>query len=255
MYCSNCGHKNDDTARFCTNCGKALQSPQPPESSTVQSPVPPATGESSEPGRGGLILAFGILSVIALGLVLGIPAWVMANRDLRKMKSGKMESRQRGVALAGMVLGIIGTFLSSGAILAILAVTTTVGTFNALKKEASAQNLASISPSSQSKQQVLAYYEDIDQIRGQTADETPAVYLLRVSLGYDPADKQIPVDLDQNQREIQNLLLKLISQKTVAELSPAHYDALQEELRDAINAIMTNSKIKSVVFREFTVVK
>ena len=34
-----------------------------------------------------------------------------------------------------------------------------------------------------------------------------------------------------------------------------HYDDLQEGMKDAINALMTTGKIKSVVFREFTVVK
>ena len=43
---------------------------------------------------------------------------------------------------------------------------------------------------------------------------------MRVSLGYDPADKQISVEIGHREREIQNLLLKIVSQKTVAELSP-----------------------------------
>ncbi|HUI69388.1 MAG TPA: flagellar basal body-associated FliL family protein, partial [Spirochaetia bacterium] len=125
----------------------------------------------------------------------------------------------------------------------------------ALKKGTSSQNLAAVSPAYQSKEPPLAYYDNIDQIRGQTADETPAVYLLRVSLGYDPTDKEISVEMGLREREIQNLILKFVSQKTIAELSPAHYDELQEELKDAINAIMTTGKVKSVVFREFTVVK
>jgi flagellar protein FliL len=161
---------------------------------------------------------------------------------------------RRAGLFSGMILNIL-KWAAIGVGVIILVVTTTVVTFNALKKGASSQNLAAISPAYQSKQPPLAYYDNIDQIRGQTADENPAVYLLRVSLGYDPADKQISVEIGLREREIQNLLLKLISQKTAAELSPAHYDALQEELKDAINAIMINGKIKSVVFREFTVVK
>ncbi len=161
---------------------------------------------------------------------------------------------RRGGLFSGLILNIL-KWAAIGIGVIILVVTTTVVTFNALKKGASSQNLAAISPAYGVKTPPLAYYDAIDQIRGQTADETPAVYLLRVSLGYDPADKQISVEIGLREREIQNLLLKLVSQKTVADLSPSHYDALQEELKDAINAIMTNGKIKSVVFREFTVVK
>jgi len=161
---------------------------------------------------------------------------------------------RRGGLFSGLILNIL-KWAAIGVGVIIVVVTTTVVTFNALKKGASSQNLAAISPAYQAKEPPLAYYDNIDQIRGQTADETPAVYLLRVSLGYDPNDKQISVEIGQREREIQNMLLKLISQKTVAELSPAHYDALQEELKDSINAVLTGGKIKSVVFREFTVVK
>jgi len=76
-----------------------------------------------------------------------------------------------------------------------------------------------------------------------------------VSLGYDPVDKQISVEIGQRERQIQDLILRDISKKTAAQLSPLNYTNLQDELRDDINAIMTDAKIKSVVFREFTVVK
>ena len=40
-----------------------------------------------EAGRGGLILTLGILSIVLLGFFLGIPAWVMGNRDLKKIRT------------------------------------------------------------------------------------------------------------------------------------------------------------------------
>ena len=161
---------------------------------------------------------------------------------------------RRGGLFSGLMLNIL-KWAAIGVGVIILVVTTTVVTFNALKKGSASQNLAAVSPAYQTKEPPLAYYDNIDQIRGQTNDETPAVYLLRVSLGYDPTDKQISVEIGLREREIQNLLLKYVSGKTVAELSPAHYGDLQEEMKDAINAIMSMGKIKSVVFREFTVVK
>jgi pSer/pThr/pTyr-binding forkhead associated (FHA) protein len=35
QYCSQCGHANPDDARFCSNCGTALQPPSPGETSTI----------------------------------------------------------------------------------------------------------------------------------------------------------------------------------------------------------------------------
>jgi len=251
MYCPNCGYQNAQESKFCTNCGKAL--PATERSAPLPSSAPSQTQE--QPGRGGLILALGILSVVALGFIVGIPAWVMGNHDLKRIRLGRIVADQKGLTTAGMVIGIIGTFLSGAAVIVvILAVTTTLVTFNALKRPAS-ENLAAVSPVHQPKEAALAYYDNIDQVKGQTDDETPAVFLLRVSLGYDPADKQIDVEIGLREREIQNLLLKYVSGRTAAELSPAHYKDLGEGMREAINAIMTTGKIKSVVFREFTVVK
>jgi uncharacterized membrane protein YvlD (DUF360 family) len=78
-----------------------------------------------EQGRGSTILLLGILSIILAGLLLGIPAWVMGNSDLKKIKSGKMSSNDRAATLAGMVFGIIGTFINP--LLWILAIVLLVG--------------------------------------------------------------------------------------------------------------------------------
>jgi len=109
MYCSACGHQNESTAKFCIHCGKPLvagtqQATTPPPASSPQKAV--------EPGRGGLILTFGILSIVLLGPILGIPAWVMGHRDLKKIRAGLIAAGQKGLTQSGMILGIIGTFIS-----------------------------------------------------------------------------------------------------------------------------------------------
>src|SRR5262249_29471757 len=42
------------------------------------------------PHRGGMILAFGIIGLVALP-VLGVVAWVMGNNDLSEMQAGRMD--------------------------------------------------------------------------------------------------------------------------------------------------------------------
>jgi len=83
----------------------------------------------------------------------------------------------------------------------------------------------------------------------------PAVFLLQVSLGYDPMDKEVSVEIGERAREIQDLILKDISQKKAADMSPAHYDELQEELKIQTNSRMRSGKVKSVMFRQFVVQK
>jgi len=60
------------------------------------------------PHRGGMILAFGILSwFVPLGIILAIAAWVMGNGDLKAMRAGRMDPSGRGMTNAGMIIGIV----------------------------------------------------------------------------------------------------------------------------------------------------
>jgi hypothetical protein len=73
-----------------------------------------------EPHRGGLVLALGIISIVlgftwflsVVGLALGIVAWVMGHRDLRKIEARAMDPQGRGMTQGGWICGIIGTALS-----------------------------------------------------------------------------------------------------------------------------------------------
>jgi hypothetical protein len=57
-----------------------------------------------------------------IGLPLGIVAWVMARRDLRKMDAGVMDPNGRKKTRDGRVCGIVGTVLNSGCALLALVV-------------------------------------------------------------------------------------------------------------------------------------
>jgi hypothetical protein len=82
-----------------------------------------ATAGYPVPGRGGAILALGLVSIlsatifscICLGFFLapaaGITAWILGAMDLHRIDGGMIHPRERPSTKAGMVLGIIGTFL------------------------------------------------------------------------------------------------------------------------------------------------
>jgi len=87
--------------------------PQPPQTNPVNPPPPPYPPRQ---GRGGTILGFGIAALLVLGPILGIPAWVMGHRDLKRIKSGELSADDRTPTQIGMVLGIVGTFFSPATI-------------------------------------------------------------------------------------------------------------------------------------------
>ena len=60
-----------------------------------------------EPHRGSTILVLGILSLTFCSIFTGIPAWVMGNGDLEKIKAGNMDPAGKGPTNAGMICGIV----------------------------------------------------------------------------------------------------------------------------------------------------
>lgn len=87
-----------------------------------------------EPHRGTLILTLGIVSIVlSLGIVcygigglpalaLGIVAWVLGSRDLKKMKADEMDPEGYGSTQAGWICGIVGTVLGSLGMVCFMAV-------------------------------------------------------------------------------------------------------------------------------------
>ncbi len=73
------------------------------------------TTKCQEPGRGALIIVLGILSIFLfiLGPIFGIPAWVMGNKDLKKINKGLISDSEKNTTKAGMILGIISTLFFS----------------------------------------------------------------------------------------------------------------------------------------------
>ena len=153
---------------------------------------------------------------------------------------------------SGLILTIL-KWAGIGVGIVILVVTVTVVTFGIINKGNAAQNLAASSPEYQAKSEPLAYFDGIDAIRGQTSDETPAIFLVRLSLGYDQKAKDVSAEIGQRQREIQDLVLKYLASHTMKELGSQNYETIQTELLSLINRVMKTGKIKAVAFREFSV--
>jgi hypothetical protein len=92
------------------------------------------------PHRGGMILAFGIISLaslaflpVLLGLPMGIVAWILGGRDMKAMAAGRMDPEGRSMTQIGFILGIVGTVINTlilvGTCLYILVVVVIIGLF------------------------------------------------------------------------------------------------------------------------------
>lgn len=151
--CPFCGERIRKLLLRCPYCEEELPRPREPEpgpdENNDEDDARPWEGRPSrrpvrrdcEPHRGSLILAIGIISIpLALvagccgcgsygiagvagivGLALGIPAWVMGQRDLAKMRAGTMDPEGQGSTQGGMICGIVGTALNALGVLVSLA--------------------------------------------------------------------------------------------------------------------------------------
>jgi hypothetical protein len=124
-YCPGCGRRITWGDVGCPHCGEELE----PEDTAIAGTrrLAGLVRRDYEPHRGPLIASLGNLSMILGGLSLcllgagalfsvplGIAAWMMANRDLERMREGLMDPRGkvptetgRAGAIAGILLGLI----------------------------------------------------------------------------------------------------------------------------------------------------
>jgi flagellar basal body-associated protein FliL len=179
-------------------------------------------------------------------------------QDLNLEDVGAGAEEAGGPKRGGIFSGLILTILKWAAIgigFIILGVTTTVITVNLVNRGGAARGVSAESPEYQAKSLPLAWYDQVPAVRGQTSDDSPAIFLVRISLGYDPADKDISVEMGARVPEIQDMMLKYLAGKPASELVAKNYGDMQAELKDMINTLMRTGKVKKVVFREFSVIR
>ena len=110
MFCNKCGANLPDGTRTCTNCGADLAGQAQP---VYQQPVyqqPVYQQQPVDPGKGLGIAAMvlGIISLLCFPYILGTLGIILGAVGLNKSKAVGMKN---GMAVAGIVLGIIGIAL------------------------------------------------------------------------------------------------------------------------------------------------
>jgi len=94
---------------------------QIPVAKPVEAP-PEAAAQPGASGRAVASLVLGILSLICMGFMAGIPAIILGSMELRAIKDGKAPKAGEGVAKVGYILGIVGTVMTCLAMLAMFAI-------------------------------------------------------------------------------------------------------------------------------------
>jgi len=87
-----------------------MQDPYKPANPYNPSQVGSPSGYQA-PGRGGLILTFGILGLVACA-IFGICAWVMGKNDLAEMAAGRMDPTEHSLTNTGKILGMVSVILN-----------------------------------------------------------------------------------------------------------------------------------------------
>lgn len=123
-YCPGCGRRINWIDPRCPHCGEEFEPEDPARSRRLGAEL---VRRDYEPHRGTLILSLGNVSLIVgalslctfgLGAVVSLPvgilAWLMAHRDLERMREGLMDPRGQGQtetgrigAVAGILFGLI----------------------------------------------------------------------------------------------------------------------------------------------------
>ena len=177
--------------------------------------------------------------------------------NLEDVEGGAEEAepgQKRGGFLSGALIAIL-KWVAIGIGIIILVVTTTVVTFSVINKGRRAQNVANVSAEYKAKAPPQEYYDNIESIRGVTADQVPSIFSLKISIGYAMGNKEINNELIARSRQIQNIIFLYVSRKKADELTPEHYVQVEEDLKQQINRVMKSGKIESIVFREFVVTR
>ncbi len=155
---------------------------------------------------------------------------------------------------AGPGLARILMFAGIGLGAVIFIVTIVVVTVGILNKQGKRQEVVSVSESYQQATPVYQYVTTIGEIRARTLDKEPSSLVVKLNLGFDMNDKEAPNQVTQRLPQLRDFLRSYFSQKYAQDLAPDKEAVIKEELREAINKILTKPSLKEVLFEKFDVV-
>lgn len=159
----------------------------------------------------------------------------------------KPKGKGGGKAILGLLKWIA---LGLGAVIFIIVIV--VVTVGILNKQAKPLTSVPTSESYQRAAPIWATFTSIDQITTSTIDEQPWAVMVKLSLAYDPTDKETQNELTSRKYQIQDSLRNFFSTKKIKELMPDREPVLKEEIREMLNRMLSKPALKDVYFQTFS---
>jgi len=164
-------------------------------------------------------------------------------KEAKESKSSKGLSKTLVKLLTYIVGGIIGI---------ILIVTIVVITVKFLDRGDQARTFKEVSEEYQGKTPPYTYFDLIKQIRTRTSDKSPHSVSVKVDIGYNDGDEKIATELTSRNPQLTDLVRTYFGSKTAEELT-SDEQAIKDELKERINAVLTNGRVESIIFTEYQV--
>lgn len=105
-FCKNCGKEINIDSGFCPNCGSSVDN----ETSAINNTQTSNSNTASE--KNNAVTGF-ILSLIGFlcCTYVAIPGVIVSFLTFQDMNSGKVSTKNKGLAIAGIILGVLGLLI------------------------------------------------------------------------------------------------------------------------------------------------
>jgi len=142
--------------------------------------------------------------------------------------------------------------LGLGAIVFI--VTVVVLTMKVMGTGTQAMSQQQISPDYAGRAPIYDWFPNITGIRGRTSDTPPAMVMVDLSIGYELGNRMVQSELVNRTPQIKDVVRQYFATRRTSDLTPMRENDMKIELAEKINSIMTDGKVRQVVFDNLTII-
>ena len=165
------------------------------------------------------------------------------------------EEAQPGQKRVGFLPGVVIQILKwVGIILGavIFIVTVVVVTVNFLNRGSASQTRVPQSAQYQAEIPILAWFEQVGELRGSTADQQRTTFIVEAFLGYDGENNALVNELILRRFQLIGLFNDYFGDRTVAELDgPQNKPRVEQELLDTINRMLRDGQVQDIVWGSY----
>jgi flagellar FliL protein len=155
--------------------------------------------------------------------------------------------------LPGIVVQILKwAALSLGAIIFIVTVVYITMQFMGAENQGMSQQ--QISPEYAGKAPVYDWFPNITGIRARTADSPPGMVMADIAIGYEQGNKIVQTELVNRTPQIKDIVRQFFATRRAVDLAPGKENDLKMELADKINSIMSDGKVRQLVFDNLSII-